>query len=323
MKYKLITGLAILTNSILVSQINFTQSLTACYSLNGNANDQINNLTGTLSAVTSTVDRFNTPSSALAFNGSAASFIQLPNNPLLKPTNAFSFSGWIKTNVLNDQYLLMTRNVATSNFEAYDLHFGSVSGGLRIRVKKGDGLANATIITGTTSLSLNTWYHFVLTVDNNTMNVYTNGVLDGSAAITFPFNYLSNKNIILGGSNEISFNLPFNGSMDNLLFFNRILSPTEVSMIYTSDPNCGTLTSIISNDASVTELSVYPNPSAGKFTFKSNETVLEVNIYNIVGELVLNTKDRSEIDLSSMPSGVYYARFNINGNVITKKIMKD
>jgi hypothetical protein len=98
---------------------NLTSSLVACYALNGNASEPINNLTGTLSVVSPTVDRFNNSGSALAFSGSTLSYVELPNNSLLKPTNALSLSGWIKTNTLSEQIIIFTRNPGTSNFGAY------------------------------------------------------------------------------------------------------------------------------------------------------------------------------------------------------------
>ncbi len=225
-------------NVFLFSQVNLSSSLTACYALNGNAAEPINALTGTLSAVTPTIDRFNNASSALAFSGSILSYVELPDNPLLKPTNAISFSGWVKTNVLTSQYILTTRNPAVSNFEAYCLTIANISGQCKFRAQKGDGMGGTIIVTGTNSLSAGTWYHLVITIDNNNLNLYTNGSLVATTTLTIPFSYMTNKKVILGGSNEAAFNLPFNGSMDNIRFYNRILNASEVSQLYSVDPSC-------------------------------------------------------------------------------------
>lgn len=235
-KYLQLTFL--LVNACVFSQVNLNSSLTACYALNGNASEPINTLTGTLSAVTATVDRFSNASSALAFNGSTVSYVELPDSPLLKPTNAISFSAWIKTNVLTSQYILMTKNSAVSNFEAYCLTIVNLSGQCKFRAQKGDGLGGTVIVTGTNSLSASTWYHVTVTIDNSNINLYTNGSLVATTALTIPFNYMTNKKVILGGSNEPAFNLPFNGSMDNIRFYNRVLNASEVSQLYTLDPSC-------------------------------------------------------------------------------------
>ena len=322
MNKKLITGLALLVNGFLSAQVNLSQSLTACYTLDGNGTEPINNLTATLSAVTPTVDRFNNPSSAIAFNGSALSYIELPDNPLLKPTNAFSFSGWIKTSDSVDQYILMTKNPAFSNFESYDLHLGNSAGALRIRAKKGDGSGNSSIITGTNTINTNTWYHFALTIDNNNLNLYTNGSLVASAPTTFAFSYQANKNIILGGSNEPNFDLPFTGSMDNLRFYNRILSASEINQLYLTDPTC-IVSSVASFSDSKIELKIFPNPSAGKFTVNTDEEVEEMEVHDILGKSILKTNNNTEINLSDEPEGVYFIKLKINGQIITRKIIKD
>lgn len=120
---KLLTLFAIIIIGVANSQ-TLTTSLTACYALNSNANDPINSLNGTLSAVTTTVDRFNTPNSAFYFSGASNSFIELPNSPLLKPSNAISFSAWIKPNspFTYAQYVVVTKNNSNGIFiESYAL----------------------------------------------------------------------------------------------------------------------------------------------------------------------------------------------------------
>src|SRR5258708_5250883 len=108
--------------SSLLGQVNVSSSLSACYDLNGNVNDPVNSLNGTAFSVTPAVNRFNAGSTAFAFGGSTLSYIELPNDPLLKPTNAVSFSGWIRISSLNNvQFIVFTKNAATSIYGAYDL----------------------------------------------------------------------------------------------------------------------------------------------------------------------------------------------------------
>jgi hypothetical protein len=320
----LATGLLILFSATLLNgQVNLTQSLTACYTLDGNGTEPINNLTATLSAVTPTLDRFNNASSAMQFNGTPSSQILLPNNPLLKPTNAFSFSCWIKTSQIANQYILMTRNPATSNFETYCLHILNLSGQLRIRSKKCDSNNNAVLITGTTSINANSWNHFVVTIDNTEMRLYTNGVLDAVGTTTFSFDYLSNKNIVLGGSNEASFNMPFTGTMDNLRFYNRILNTQEISMLYTADPTCNSVSSVASHDASKTDLIIFPNPSKDTFSIKTDGEITEVKVFDILGNFILNVNNETQIDISDKPCGIYIVKVKINGVDVNYKIMKE
>jgi hypothetical protein len=232
----------VLTANCFFAQVNLSWSLTACYALNGNASESVNNLTGTLSAVTTTANRFSTSNSANYFTGSSSSYIILPNNALLKPTNAISFSAWCRPVLQAGQMILVfAKNNNSSFFAAYALSIDYLGGVYKFQVARQNG-SGTDLVTGTATLSSNTWYHVVFTLDNTSFKLYVNGTLDGSMtpAIT-SFNYDPTRGVILGGTNETNYNSPYLGSMDNVRFYDRIISAAEVSAIYTGDPDCSTL----------------------------------------------------------------------------------
>jgi hypothetical protein len=81
-------------------------------------------------------------------------------------------------------------------------------------------------------------------------------------------------------------------------------------------------------DLTEAEISIYPNPSNGKFfvqmgsAFKANT---KIEIFNVVGMKVFETLSndfKTEIDLRSMKQGVYYLRVDDGVTVHTQKIMK-
>lgn len=236
-------NLLYLTDPACGSFTSLTSSLSACYALDGNAAEPISGLTGTLGAVTSTVNRFNTPGSAYYFSGSASSYIELPNNAILKPTNAISFSAWIKVSVLPSgvgNYILFTKNTAGTNFEAYSLvTYNAGPSGIKFRALKGDGSGGITVADGTTSISTSNWYHVAMSIDNSQINIYVNGSLEGTSTLSYGFSYDPAKSVYFGGTNDF-YNLPFNGIIDNARFYNRVLTATEVSQLYTTDPSCTT-----------------------------------------------------------------------------------
>jgi hypothetical protein len=53
------------------------------------------------------------------------------------------------------------------------------------------------------------------------------------------------------------------------------------------------------------QLSFYPNPSTGLFTVQG--TVSPIQVYDLLGNLVLRTNKR-EIDMGNYPSGIYFVR---------------
>lgn len=247
---------------------SLSNSLTACYSLDGNANDPINALNGTVtSAVTSTVNRFNVANSAYYFSGSSTSYIELPDDPLLKPSSAISFAVWLKPNNTNASHIIYTKNNLTSNFEAYQLCI--FSGAPVFRVNKSSSLGN-NIALSTSTIVPGTWYHIACTIDNSEIKLYLNGVLQGSASTTFSgFDYQTGKKVYLGDSHE-SFSFPYNGSMDNLRFYNRTLTSAEINALYTADPTCVTTTT--SNTSSTSASFVAPDTICVNQTFTLQNT---------------------------------------------------
>jgi hypothetical protein len=60
---------------------------------------------------------------------------------------------------------------------------------------------------------------------------------------------------------------------------------------------------------------VYPNPSSGIFTISA---AANIEVYNLIGELILSENNATSIDLTTAPKGLYFVR--LNGNKIEKLI---
>lgn len=223
------------------AQTTLNTSLTACYALDGTGAEPINNLTGTLSAVTTTIDKFSTPASALAFNGTASSYILLPNSPLLK-ANAISVSCWVKLNSnQTKQVLVYTHNGCGTFHEAYQLAYNKTGNFCQFEVTKSNFMCSPqgqTIISSTnTSIQAQTWYHVGFYAAADTMKLFVNGVQQAYTNIPQPLVYGPGAGVILGGNNNAT-NFPLSGVLDNVRFYNRKLLNTEMMQLYTQDPPC-------------------------------------------------------------------------------------
>ncbi len=73
-------------------------------------------------------------------------------------------------------------------------------------------------------------------------------------------------------------------------------------------------------------LEVYPNPTAGKFMVEWKGTKAELEISNLLGENVLRSdikNQRSEVDMSSSPNGVYFIKLKTEQGVAVRKVIKE
>ncbi|MGO2358441.1 fibronectin type III domain-containing protein [Mesonia sp.] len=70
----------------------------------------------------------------------------------------------------------------------------------------------------------------------------------------------------------------------------------------------------------------YPNPVRSELTLKSTTQIEQVNLYNLLGQQVLNTKPSSlevQLNMDSLPAGVYLMKVNIQGSQKTFRLIKD
>ena len=78
------------------------------------------------------------------------------------------------------------------------------------------------------------------------------------------------------------------------------------------------------------ELTISPNPSTGLFNlsfFEPLKGMVVIEVYNAIGQKVhqevIENKQEQELQLSNLPSGTYILKVSSNGNIISKKIIKN
>lgn len=99
---------------------------------------------------------------------------------------------------------------------------------------------------------------------------------------------------------------------DNWLLQIQQTSPDKVTRYYLStgfNDACTSNASAIDREA----ISVYPNPSNGRFFIKGITPLLattQIEAFNLNGQLIASTTRANSIDLSGQPSGTYFIRIN-------------
>ncbi len=71
------------------------------------------------------------------------------------------------------------------------------------------------------------------------------------------------------------------------------------------------------------EFIIYPNPTSGVLRVGSAKEIVKLEIYNQLGQLVLENERQDTIDVSKIISGLYFLKiYDVTKNIILKKVVK-
>ncbi|HVU09389.1 MAG TPA: LamG-like jellyroll fold domain-containing protein [Verrucomicrobiae bacterium] len=182
---------------------------------------------------------------AFNFDGTNG-FIQVPDNPALKPTN-LTIEAWIKFSSLNsktsggapagEQFIIEKPNASYINpyfYEGYLLgkyRNGSVDN-FQFTVA-----SNSTEFTAvsTVSIQTNVWYHVAGVHGSNYIQIYVNGQPSSKVTVHFTQNY-GTEPLTIGSSGQ-SWDGKFKGTLDEVSLYNRDLSSNEIATLYAAGTN--------------------------------------------------------------------------------------
>ena len=88
---------------------------------------------------------------------------------------------------------------------------------------------------------------------------------------------------------------------------------------------CGN-TAVQGGIANINSVTIFPNPSIGNFTINTSSALLNVEIYNALGENIFSNRfttnsNEVKINISNQPYGIYFMRVELqSGKVIVSKI---
>ena len=84
----------------------------------------------------------------------------------------------------------------------------------------------------TSPVSLNAWHLFGMSVENNLITMYINGVSVGQTQASGENNSGTTRPIVIGGNGYSETEQTFNGAISDYMYYERALSPVEMSQIY-------------------------------------------------------------------------------------------
>ena len=214
-------GISVSDESDIYSFINFNDSLIGFWKMNDSneiAKDySINGYDGTINGAISTSGKFG---NSLYFDG-VNDYVNIPRSSFDFPLAPFTISFWGKENsgALDNQIILGTY------YSKEIIISGKISGILRFWSGGYNGLVSS-------NKAPNEWHHITMTIDSDgDRNIYIDNFKYPKGIKALPIAGTQDFQIGSGGGYSSSF---FNGSLDEVLIFNRVLSEGEVSSLYSA-----------------------------------------------------------------------------------------
>jgi hypothetical protein len=205
--------------------------------------DEINGVKAKLMSVSFTRDRFENKDNALYFYGDVSSYVNLGNYKSLKPKTG-TISLWVKIEsevwAGKGRYMnpiILTKNSTRDDFyEAYYMcYFPDVN---KVAAFCTQDSLHQVVITGIENFEIFTWHHLAMTYDNQSFSFYVDGKLEKKLPKNFETKFLESDSVILGVTANKKNNRFLQGAIDDLEFYDKVLTAEEVSTLYNApNPN--------------------------------------------------------------------------------------
>jgi hypothetical protein len=221
---------------------DLTAGLMAYYPFNGNPNDASGNgFNGVGQNVTYTNNRFGNPASALLCNGSSSD-VEVANTFPMQAEQTITV--WVNPATLNGYQPILEKAIpgygGEVDFQLRLPNDGNPNDGtINFCANTDNGLTGifASAISQA-ALSVGQWYFIACVIDqaNNQVLLYVNGVLNGTASMGGRSIRNTNRPFRIGKQIGQQANLSFNGIIDDVCIYNRVLSPSEIQQLYSPQP---------------------------------------------------------------------------------------
>lgn len=309
-----------------------TNGLVAWYPFCGNANDESGNgNNGAASGALLTSDRFGNPNAAYNFDG-VNDYIEVPHSQDLdfSVNQEMSISYWVNISQYptsgTEYQVIMKVDGGGTTTTGYQIALFD-DGHLELRAKNGAVNPWVGIDTESSTIPLSGYHHFVSVIENESAQIYMDGVLQDDDSYIGAAIGANTENLIIGWNNAQTngTSVAFAGELDDIGIWDRALTVQEVTDIYS-----GSVTVGIDENSETEPFKIYPNPTEGLVNLYTNDLAGLV-AYRIldtkgsvvaIGSFTAYQNHQETVDLSTMPTGIYAIQMQSGDAVFTQKLVK-
>lgn len=248
--------------------------------------------------------------------------------------NAYIYAGYDDRSITNEITVSVWVNTTSNSFQWIVGHYDhTVDRGFQVVVYNGhvqlrgrDGSNTFYILEDPDISNDGNWHHVVGLFDNNHWTLIVDCQIKNYLTTTslYPSYYVNSQPFSISKYPELNNGydpLHFNGGIDEVRVYNRILSLCEICRLHGKEEGASVPTRTFSRN-----MNVYPNPAKNQvtITYEADYPVV-LHIYDINGKFLLERVFTNSINMntSRFTKGTYLVVIKDKNNNISKKLIID
>ena len=333
----IIAGLAVVFTAQISNAQTLSNGLVAKYVFNGNAADSSGqgNNGQKFGAATYVADRFGCANRAINFDGINAAGVNIPVSPSFSIANSdYSMSFWVKYQpTARGVYPVIIYNGNTI-YEWFQMQGWGTANEIVFGGKSGTEESSSIIYSGI-NIKDGTWHHIVGIRKNiNQLSLYIDATLVASGVFSdlHSIDTYDNSNpnyfVLLGYQYGGYYN---DGSLDDLYFYNRALTPADVQALFTETQACAAVVATSNATAAAGSFRLAPNPTANgvcRIIAAQDYRDLTVSLTDLTGKVLRTQQVASiaaqqsiELPLQGIAAGSYYVSLRTAEGIQTQQLI--
>lgn len=327
---KILLFAAFISASYFVNAQDVTNGLVSKYTFdNETIEDAVSGIDGTNSGGTFRTSKQNF-NQAIAFTGGDDNQIAKIEDPIIDMHTGYSISVWFYVDSfrLNNnsgiQHIITSRK-DQDGFEAGGLEFSvnSSTENLSIIGRKTSPFTDLFDFEST-PITEGEWNHVVFTYNpsqtNDQLKLYLNGSLDEE--MSFSGDSLTQPVLWNIGASEFPFDTAtvihreLQGAIDELRFYNKALSSSEISQLYNFNPATVGLRA-----QNIQEIELYPNPTSDFILVEGLNADSNLSMVDLQGKKVNIVRNGNRVELGALTPGAYFMQIENAGAISVGKVI--